>query len=161
MTEPDTLYWEDFKVGQTLRFGGKHVTREEIIAFAREFDPQPFHLDEAAARDTLLGGLAASGWHSCAMLMRMIWDGYLHRTASMGGPGFDEVRWLRPVRPGDTLSGRSTVLEARASSSRPNLGILKMHTEVSNQRGEVVLTLLGAQFVARRRQGAAAKGATV
>ena len=93
------VFWEDFTVGETVAFGHKQVTREEIIAFASEFDPQPFHLDEAAARETLLGGLAASGWHSCAMLMRLICDDYLSEAAGMGGPGVEDVRWLKPVRP--------------------------------------------------------------
>jgi len=148
------VFWEDFRVGETVPFGRKHVTREEIVAFAREFDPQPFHLDEAAARQTLLGGLAASGWHSCAMLMRMICDDYLSRAAGMGGAGIEDVRWLKPIRPGDVLTCRRTCLEARGSRSRAHMGIVKLHYEVLNQHSETALTWVGVQmFASRNAQG--------
>ena len=146
----DRLHFEDFAIGESVVFGRKHVTREEIIAFAREFDPQPFHLEEAAARDSLLGGLAASGWHTCGMLMRMICDDYLNRSAGMGGAGIDEVKWLKPVRPGDTLSAKRTCLESRASASRPDMGIVKLFYEVFNQHGETVMTWISVQLFARR-----------
>jgi acyl dehydratase len=111
-------YWEDFTAGSVTDYGPRLVTREEIIAFAAEFDPQPMHLDEDAARLSMLGGLAASGWHSCCLLMRMMTDGFLLDSSSMGAPGVDEVRWLKPVRPGDRLTLRVQVMETRASKSR-------------------------------------------
>ncbi len=132
-------YFEDFAEGQEYPFGPHTVTRAEIVAFAAEFDPQPFHLDEAAAADTLLGGLAASGWHTCALFMRMMYLGWLSGTASMGSPGIDRLKWLRPVRPGDTLSGRSVVLEVRTSKSRPDRGFVRFRHEVENARGEPVM----------------------
>ena len=107
------FYFEDFPPGRTAEYGPRRVTREEIIAFAAQFDPQPMHLDEEAARATMLGGLGASGWHSCCVMMRMIADGLLLDAASMGAPGIDEVHWLTPVRPGDRLTVRGTVLETR------------------------------------------------
>ena len=146
----DKIYWEDFQVGRTVTLGEKLVTREEIIAFATEFDPQPFHLDETAAKDTPLGGLAASGWHSCAMLMRMICDGYLVKSSSLGSPGLDEVKWLEPVRPGDVLTARYTCVEARPSGSRPNFGVCRMHYEVFNQFDRPVMTWDCTQFFGRR-----------
>ena len=151
MTQPKKpVFWEDFSVGETVAFGRKQVTREEIIAFASEFDPQPFHLDEAAAKETLLGGLAASGWHSCAMLMRLICDDYLSEAAGMGGAGVEDVRWLKPVRPGDVLTCRRTCLEARGSQSRPQMGIVKLHYEVENQHSEVAMTWVAVQMFTSR-----------
>jgi acyl dehydratase len=126
------------------------VTRDEILAFAREFDPQPFHLDEAAARRTIYGGLLASGWHTAAILMRLMWETYLKDTASMGSPGVEEVRWLKPVRPGDTLRARFTVTDARPSRSRPDRGVVTSLSEVLNQHGEVVMTVRGLSMFARR-----------
>ena len=148
------LHFEDFAPGSIAEFGSRSVTREEIIAFAAEFDPQPFHLDEEAARASMLGGLAASGWHTCAILMRMIYDGFLFESASMGAPGVDEVRWLAPVRPGDTLTMRRTVLEARVSNSKPDRGFVTLLFEVFNQAGRLVMTLKTPMMIARR--GAAA-----
>ena len=114
-----TLHFEDFRKGDRREFGNCLVTREAIVAFARRYDPQPFHLDEAQACESLLGGLAASGWHTVSLLMRMNCDEYLVDSSSMGGPGVKEIRWRKPVRPGDRLRARSEVLEARASRSRP------------------------------------------
>lgn len=144
------LAYEDFPVGHERELGQKLVTAEEVIAFAREFDPQPFHLDEAAAKASLLGGLAASGWHSCAMLMRLLCDGLLKDTASLGSPGLEEVRWLKPVLVGDTISARMKVTEARLSQSRPGVGILRVLYEVRNGKGEVVMTWDGLQLLATR-----------
>ncbi len=147
MTKPTKpVFWEDFKIGETVAFGHKQVTREEIISFASEFDPQPFHLDEAAATETLLGGLAASGWHGCAMLMRLICDDYLSRVAGMGDAGVEDVRWLKPVRPGDVLTCRRTCLEARGSQSRPHMGIVKLHYAVENQHPEVAMNWVAVQM---------------
>jgi acyl dehydratase len=123
-------HYEDFEVGETREFGRYEVTAEEIKAFAREFDPQLFHLDEEAGRNSILGGLCASGWHTCAMLMRMMVDGYLGRSASLGSPGIDEVKWLKPVFPGETLSARYTVVAKRQSSKNPRTGIVTMRWEV-------------------------------
>ena len=134
-------YFEDFHAGQELPLATYIVERAEMIAFAAEFDPQPFHLDELAASDTMLGGLAASGWHSCAMFMRMLYDGWLGEAASMGSPGVDALKWLRPVRPGDVLSGRSLVLETRPSRSKPDRGFVRCRHEVVNARGELVLSM--------------------
>ena len=112
------LYWEDFTPGRIMEYGPRRVTREEILDFAAEFDPQPFHLDETAARATMLGELCASGWHSCCILMRMSADCFVLNSSSMGAPGVDEVCWLAPIRPGDELTLRATVLSTRASGSR-------------------------------------------
>ena len=147
------LHWEDFPVGETVAFGAYEVTREEIIAFAEEFDPQPFHLEDAAANDSLLGGLAASGWHTCAILMRMICDEFLNRSAGLGSPGVDEVKWLKPVRTGNILSVRRTCLEARASASRPEMGLCKFHYEVRTQNGTTVMTWVVTQLFACRGAG--------
>src|ERR1700686_5054305 len=106
------LYWEDFQPGAVAIYGPRLVTREEIVAFAAEFDPQPMHLDEAAGSATMLGGLAASGWHTCCLMMRMMVDGFLGNSSSMGAPGVDEVRWQSPLRPGTRIRVRTTVLDA-------------------------------------------------
>ena len=143
-------YFEDFREGEVLPLGPRHVTREEIVAFAAEFDPQPFHLDEEAAKGTLLGGLAARGWHTTALFMRMMCEGFLLLSSSMGSPGIEELRWLRPVRPGDTLSGTATVVSARASSRRPEMGIVTFLFEISNQRGEPVMRIKNPIMFARR-----------
>jgi acyl dehydratase len=132
-------YYEDFVVGEVRTGGPRVITREEIIAFASEFDPQPMHLDEEAAKKTMLGGLSASGWHVCALMMRMIADALVLNSSSMGAPGVDEVKWLKPVRPGDALSVRLTVLDKRESKSRPGVGLIRQRCEMLNQRGEMVL----------------------
>ncbi|HEV7251584.1 MAG TPA: MaoC family dehydratase [Mesorhizobium sp.] len=142
--------FEDFLPGVSFALGPKLVTAEEIVAFAREFDPQPFHLDEAAGRESILGGLAASGWHVCAMFMRMMCDSYLLDATSQGAPGIEEARWKRPVLAGDTLSGKSTVQSARASNSRPEIGIVSFRHELFNQRGESVFELENAAMFRRR-----------
>ena len=143
-------YFEDFAVGQEFPFGPHKVTRAEIVAFAAEFDPQPFHLDESAAADTLLGGLAASGWHTCALFMRMCFDGWLNDSASMGSPGVDTLKWMRPVRPDDVLSGKSTVLETRASQSKPDRGFVRFRHDVFNARGEAIMMLENPIMFVRR-----------
>jgi len=136
-------YWEDFPAGSVRDFGGLPVTRDAVVEFARQFDPQPFHVDENAARDSLFGGLCASGWHTCAMAMRMMCDDYLLDSASLGSPGIDSLRWLKPVFPGDTLRVRLEVLEARPMTSRPTVGLIRSRWEVRNQRDEPVLTMEG------------------
>ena len=148
------LYWEDFTPGSVTEYGPRLVTHEEIVAFAAEFDPQPMHLDEDAARATMLGGLAASGWHSCCLVMRMMADGFVLNSSSMGGPGVDEVRWLSPVRPGDRLTLRVRVLESRPSKSRPEMGLVRFAFALLNQTGTEVMTL-GTSLMFGRRQPAA------
>ncbi|BCW88568.1 hypothetical protein sos41_17090 [Alphaproteobacteria bacterium SO-S41] len=133
------IYFEDLPVGKIIEFGGKWVTREEIIDFAQEFDPQPHHLDDEAAKESILGGLSASGWHTCAMMMRMLVDGLARRAASMGSPGIEEVRWMKPVRPGDVLKMRGEVVGARVSKSRPDMGIVDIVWALFNQREQVAL----------------------
>ena len=150
-----TLWWEDFAPGSTREFGSRLVTREDILRFAREFDPQPFHVDEAAAERSLFGGLAASGWHTCALVMRMMCDAYLLDAASLGSPGLDQIRWLAPVRPGDTLSVRLEVLSARPMKSRPEVGLVQSRWTALNQRGEAVMSMEGWAMFRRREWEAA------
>ena len=150
------IYFEDFVPGWTAEYGPRRITREEMLEFAAQFDPQPMHLDEEAAARTMLGGLGASGWHTCAFMMRMIADGFLLDAASMGSPGIDEVKWLRPVRPGDSLTVRGSVLSARVSQSKPDRGFVTLSWEVTNDRGDKVMTLVCPQMLLRRNAGAPA-----
>lgn len=133
--------FEDFEEGGTISLGTKVVTAAEIVEFAREFDTQPMHLDEEAGKASILGGLAASGWHTCCMFMRMMCDGFLLDSTSQGSPGLDYVRWKKPVLAGDTLTGRSRTIAKRTSKSRPGLGFITVQSELVNQRGEIVLEL--------------------
>jgi acyl dehydratase len=144
------IYWEDFRVGDTLEMGTHTFSEAEIIAFGRQFDPQPFHIDPEAAKKSLFGGLIASGWHTCAIGMRLMCERYLNDAASLGSPGVDNIRWLAPVRPGDTLAFRRTVLEARGSTTRPDMGLVKNRWEASNQHGELVLAMEGWSMLGRR-----------
>lgn len=150
------LYWEDFTPGRVLEYGPRRVTREEILDFAAEFDPQPFHIDEAAGRASMLGCLCASGWHSCCILMRMSADGFVLNSSSMGAPGVDEVRWLAPIRPGDDLTLRATVLSTRASDSRPELGFVNILLELYNASGTRMMALKTPLMFGRRTAGGAA-----
>jgi acyl dehydratase len=143
-------YLDDFKPGEVIPLGSRSLTKEAIVSFAREFDPQLFHTDEEAARRSAFGGLIASGWHTGSVLMRLLYEGVLKDTLSFGSPGIDELRWVRPVRPGDTLTGRLTVLEVIASRSKPDRGILKSLVELLNQQGEVVIAVKGMNFIGRR-----------
>ena len=147
---PEPLWWEDFKVGDTTELGSHTFTEDEIIVFARQFDPQPFHIDPVAARRSIYGGLIASGWHTCAVAMRLMCENYINRTVSMGSPGVDNIRWLKPVRAGDTITYRRTVLEARQSNSRPGAGLMQSRWEAVNQDGEVVMTMEGWGMLGRR-----------
>ena len=151
------IHWEDFAPGQVTEYGPRVVTREEIIAFAAEFDPQPMHLDEEAASASLLGGLAASGWHACCILMRMISDGDLDGSSFMGAPGIEEVRWLAPVRPSERLTVRATVVETRPSRSRPDLGFVKFHYELFGSGERKLMTLTVMPMFGRRTSGAIAQ----
>ena len=143
-------YFEDFTVGLVIALKPYRVTRAEVIDFASQFDPQPIHLDDKAAAKNMLGGLAASGWHTCAMVMRMTCDSLDHISASEGAPGIEEVRWLAPVRPGDTLSGTVTVLAARALQSRPGLGLLRLRFDIFNQAGKQVYMQTNPVFIRAR-----------
>ena len=145
------LYLEDFAVGDRREFGRYAVTKEEVIDFARKYDPQPFHIDEAAAAATHFGGLIASGWHTCGMFMRMLADDFQARGGgSLGSPGVDELRWLKPVRPGDVLSVRTEVIEVRPSKSKPERGIMRSRFEVFTEDGAVVMALSSVSLLSRR-----------
>jgi acyl dehydratase len=150
-----TLTFEDFPPGHFGTFGPRRVTREEIIAFAAEFDPQPMHLDEEAASRSMLKGLSASGWHLCAIMMRMIFDGYIGRTASLGSPGINELRWLAALRPGDEITLDVEVAEARISRSRPDTGIVTFKTVARNAAGAALCEWVSPIIVLRREAMAA------
>jgi acyl dehydratase len=145
-----TLTFEDFPPGHFGSFGPRHVTREEIIAFATEFDPQPMHLDEEAAKHSMLRGLSGSGWHLGSLMMRMLFDGFIHRTASLGSPGVDELRWLSPLRPGDDLTLDVDVTQARVSRSRPETGIVTFKMSVRNASGQTLVEATSPVIVKRR-----------
>ncbi|KIZ35616.1 MULTISPECIES: MaoC family dehydratase [Rhodopseudomonas] len=150
-----TLSFEDFPPGHFGSFGPRRVTREEIIAFASEFDPQPMHLDDEAANASMLKGLSGSGWHLCSIMMRMMCDGYLLRTASLGSPGVDEMRWLAPFRPGDDLTLDVEVAQARVSQSRPETGIVTFKCSVRNGAGQKLCEMV-SPIIIRRRAAVAA-----
>ncbi|MGI8525512.1 MAG: MaoC family dehydratase [Pseudolabrys sp.] len=150
------LYFEDFMPGSVREYGPRLVTREEIVAFAAEFDPQPMHLDEAAASAILLGGLAASGWHTCCLMMRMLVDHVVGNSSSMGAPGVDEVRWLKPLRPGNHIRLRMAVLDTRVSKSRPDAGFVKTRCEVIDQDGAAVMVLESSLMFGLRERAVAA-----
>jgi acyl dehydratase len=142
-------YWEDFEVGETTETGPIHVTEEEIIEFARKYDPQPFHVDPEAGKQTMYGGLIASGWHTAALYMGAFVRATLGRSASLGAPGV-EVKWHAPVRPGDTLTGRAVITETRPSSKDPGRGTIFGTHEIFNQEGVKVMTLKTFAMIARR-----------
>ena len=144
------LHWEDFAAGQVAEYGPQTVTAEDIKAFAAEFDPQPMHLDEEAARQSLVGGLCASGWHTCAIMMRIVADGFILDSSSMGATGCEEIKWLAPVRPGDRLRARLTILGRRPSTKHPGRGLLNCLGEMFNQDGERVLSIRWSAMIARR-----------
>ena len=144
------LTFEDFTPGRVFEHGPRRLPRDEMIAFATEFDPQPMHLDEAAARQTILGGLSASGWYLCCILMRMCVDAFVGRSSSMGAPGVDEVRWLLPVRPDDEVSLRATVLETRTSKSRPDMGFVRFEFELFDTQGRRAMALTTSLMLALR-----------
>lgn len=151
MSDEGTLHWEDFPVGRVRELGPTPpVTEEAIVEFARRFDPQAFHTDPAAASRSSFGGLVASGWHTCGMAMRLYVDAVLRRAASLGSPGIDKLRWLKPVRPGDVLRLRVEVLEARPSESKPYLGLVRSRWQMTNQAAETVLEMEGWGMFRRR-----------
>lgn len=146
-----TTYLDDFTEGMTAEFGRYAVSEEEILEFGRKYDPQPYHVDKEAAKSSIFGGLCASGWHICAMAMRMMVD-HMYETgsASLGSPGVDEVRWRTPVYPGDRLSMAMTVKQVRPSKSRPEIGIVTSAYTVKNQKDQVVMTFIGNGFFSTR-----------
>ncbi len=143
-------YWEDFEIGEVTELGPVVVTADEIVEFAKKYDPQPFHIDEEAAKNGPFGGLAASGWHTAALFMGMFVRGILLDSASMGSPGIEELRWTAPVRPGDSLKVRVTVTDVQPSSKNPNRGTVFTTSEVFNQNGELVASMKARGFFARR-----------
>ncbi len=159
----DRIHHEDVEVGRPVTFGRREVTKDEIVRFAQAFDPQPMHLDEEAAKKSIVGGLCASGFHSCALLMRIYAEDFLNHSTSLGSPGVDEVRWMKPVRPGDILSARLVCIEKRALGSKPEVGLAKAKIEMLNQKGETVMTWEANQLLRvrdpRPADPAAAKGA--
>jgi len=145
-------YFEDVRAGERVDLGTHTVTEEEILAFARRYDPQPFHIDAEAAKQSIFGGLIASGWHTCAIMMRLTVEaGRRNQAATTGSPGVDSCRWLKPVRPGDTLAGRTEVLETWPSRSKP-IGFVRSRVEMLNQRGEIVLSLVAISMYRRREE---------
>jgi acyl dehydratase len=149
-TDIVTLFFEDFTVGAALTYGGVTVTADDTIAFASEFDAQDMHIDAEKAKGSMLGTLIASGWHTGCLQMRMMVEGFLRDSVGMGAPGLEEMRWLKPVMPGDTLSVRHTVLETKVSRSRPDIGLVKLRFEVMNQRAEPVQEIVNWIIFGRR-----------
>lgn len=157
MTAP-TYYWEDLEVGSTCELGSVSPTREQILDFARQFDPQPFHLDDAAAEASVFGRLCASGWHTCAMAMRLMVDNFLSQAAALGSPGLESLKWTKPVYPGDVLSLRHRVIDRRPMASRPHVGLVRTVWEMHNQHGEQVLHMEGWGMFRRRRPAEPSSG---
>jgi acyl dehydratase len=147
---PVTRYFEDYVPGLSFDCGSFTLDQAEIIAFGEEYDPQPFHVDPEAAKDGPFGGIIASGWQTTSMMMRKVVGGFLSAESSLGAAGVDEIRWPRPVRPGDTLDVRAAVLEARRSRSKPDRGIVRSRLEVTNQDGDIVMTVIATNFVLAR-----------
>lgn len=148
-------FFEDIQAGQVYEFGTVTVSEKDIIDFARQFDPQDFHLDPAKAASSLFGGIVASGWHTTAVVMRLYVDHYLSHVANLGSPGVENIRWPNPLRPGDTLRIRVTILEARPSRSKPDRGIVRVHVEAINQTDKLVLSMIGVSLVGRRQESSA------
>lgn len=147
-----TWYFDDFEIGRTIEVGSRTVSEQEIIDFAIQFDPQPFHIDREAAAKSMYGGIIASGWHTCSLMMRLMVDGFLRNSSSMGSPGLDEIRWIKPVRGGDTLHVTTTAMEMRPSGSKPDRGVVTTMWTATNQHGEVVATVKGMGMFGRRPQ---------
>jgi acyl dehydratase len=147
---PPTIFWEDLQPGSVRELGTTSVSAEEIKQFAGRYDPQPFHLDEEAGRQSMFGGLCASGWQTCALAMRLTVDHLLKDCASLGSPGLESLKWLKPVYPGDQLALRHTILESRALRKRPNAGMVRSRWELFNQKGDKVLEMDGYGFFGRR-----------
>lgn len=143
-------YWDDYEVGRKYPLGSTNFTEQEIVDFGRLYDPQDFHVDPAAARGSAFGGLIASGWQVCAKLMRLFVDNYLDKRTALGAPGVDEIRWLKPVRPGDTLTAWVECISKVPSRSRPEMGVVHESWTAKNQKGELVMTAKGINMVRRR-----------
>lgn len=152
-------YWEDLTPGRTIELGSVTVDRDEVLAFARRYDPQPFHLDDDVAAHSIFGRLAASGWHTCSMAMGLMVRNFLLASSSQGSPGLEKIQWLRPVYPGDTLTLRQRIIEARPLKSRPTVGLVRTIWEMFNQHGEQVLMMDGYGLFGRRNPDATASGA--
>lgn len=156
-TAPGFRWFEDFAEGEVIDLGSYHVEAKEIIEFAQEFDPASFHLSEEGGRASLLGRLSASGWHTCAMTMRMMFDSFLDNSSGQGAPGIDEARWLAPVGAGDTITGKATVLATRLSASRPGVGLVRFRFEFFVETDKPALTIVNSiMFATRGASGAAA-----
>lgn len=151
-TKQFTWYFEDFIPGSVIPLGQRTVTEEEIIHFAQQFDPQSFHVDKEVAKASIFGGVIASGWHTCSMIMRMVVDGFIADSSSMGSPGVDEVRWILPVRPGDTLTVSAETVSVKPSSSKPDRGVVNTVWKAVNQNGQLVCTINGMGMFGRRPQ---------
>jgi acyl dehydratase len=151
-TKQFTWYFEDFIPGSVIPLGQRTVTEEEIIHFAQQFDPQSFHVDKDAAKASIFGGVIASGWHTCSMIMRMVVDGFIADSSSMGSPGVDEVRWILPVRPGDTLTVSAETVSVKPSTSKPDRGVVNTVWKAVNQDGQLVCTIKGMGMFGRRPQ---------
>ena len=145
-----TYFWEDMAVGQVRDLGTISPSREDIIAFASQFDPQPFHLDDAAGAASVFGGLCASGWHTCSMAMRLMVTNFLQQTSSLGSPGLENIQWKKPVYPNDTLRLQTTVLETKPMGRRPDVGMTRNLWEMFNQHGDKVLHMEGWGMFRRR-----------
>ena len=152
-TSPQERYLEDYVEGAVHEFGPLTITEEEIVQFGKKFDPQVFHTDPEKARETVYGGLIASGWHTCSLFMRLFVEYYLPGPASLGSPGVDELRWLKPVRPGDRLTLRITVHKVKPSSSKPDRGVLYSFCEMLNQENEVVAKMMALNLIRYRKEG--------
>ena len=144
------IYYEDLEIGQKIKLGSIKVSKKEIISFAEKFDPQPFHTNEIKAKESIFGGLCASGWHTCSLFMRILYDGFLINSAALGSPGMDAIRWLKPLRPGDTITGIGEVIKKRPSKSRPEIGSLIINYEVFNKNNELIMTLIGISIFKKK-----------
>jgi acyl dehydratase len=150
-TSPDNRYFEDYGAGAVHEFGSILVEEKEVIEFGQRFVPLSYHVDKEAAEKSIYGGLIASGWHTAALMMRLYTDNYLSKVANLGSPGCDELRWIKPVFPGDKLSIRVTILETRRSDSKPDRGIVQSFVEVLNQKREIVMSVKMVNFVRSRQ----------
>ena len=146
------IYFEDIQVGQKIQLGSISVTKKEIISFAKQYDPQPFHVNEEKAKESLFEGICASGWHTCSLFMKILYDGFLINAASLGSPGMDEIRWLKPLRPGDTMTGVGEVIKKKPSKSKPNIGSLIINYRVFNKRDELIMTLISRAIMQKRQK---------
>ena len=146
----DLIYFEDLEIGQKIKLGSINVSKKEIISFAKKFDPQPFHMNETKAKESIFGGLCASGWHTCSLFMRILYDGFLINSAALGSPGMDEIRWLRPLRPGETITGIGEVIKKTPSKSKPKIGSLIINYKVFNKNNELIMTLIGISIFKKK-----------